>query len=336
VERALGSQPSNFWLCAGFVETLIPRDFAHGDEFGLKCATPAASIRLRRGALRIYNTTMMFHKAHAALMFLAAALAQGQAKLEFEVASIKPAVAAQIAATPYHMKVNGARVDIGDAPLDILICYAYRVKTYQVSVPIALNKARFDILAKIPEGALKEQVPEMLQSLLANRFKLVFHRQNRETAIYALVVAKGGPKLKESADEPDPAAAVSGRLPDGSAIAHTAGGDRVRLASGSGGVLLVESPRMKMAGLADMVQRFVDRPVVDMTELNGYFQIAFDTSLWGAKGLPQTAAQPDLASDPGPALVFTSIQKLGLRLEARKGPVEMIVVESAETKPRPD
>ena len=272
---------------------------------------------------------------HAVWMFLAAALAQGPAKVEFEVASIKPL---RIGAERPHFEVDGARVDIGTASLDTLIHYAYGVKGYQVSVPAALNEARFDILAKIPEGASKEQVPEMLQSLLADRFKLVFHRENREIAIYALVVAKGGPKLKESVGEPDPAEAKSVRLPDGSAIAVTRLGDQVRLASGSDGVLRVESPRMKMAGLADMVQRFVDRPVVDMTELNGYFQIAFDTSLWGAKGPPppQTAAPADPVSDPGPALVFTSIQKLGLRLEARKGPVEMIVVNSAETKPSAD
>jgi uncharacterized protein (TIGR03435 family) len=278
---------------------------------------------------------------HAAWMFLAAALAQGPAKVEFEVASIKPAVPvpAQTAPGRPHvgMKVDEARVDIGTASLNTLIQSAYGVKGYQVSVPAALNEARFDILAKIPEGASKEQVPEMLQSLLSDRFKLVFHREDRTIAIYALVVAKGGPKLKESVGEPDPARAKSGRLPDGSGIAHTAGGDQVRLASGSGGVLHVESPRMKMAGLADMVQRFVDRPVVDMTELNGEFQIAFDTSLWGAKGPPpSTAAAADPASDPGPALVFESIQKLGLRLEARKGPVEMIVVDSAETKPSAD
>ncbi len=271
-------------------------------------------------------------------MFVAAALAQEPAKVEFEVASIKPAVAVpgQIVATPYHQKVDGARVYIGPAPLDILICYAYEVKGYQVSVPAALNKARLDILAKIPDGASKEQVPEMLQSLLADRFKLVFHRENREFAIYALVVAKGGPKLQEPVGERGPAAAEIVRLPDGSGIVVTRLGDQVRLASGSDGVLHVESPRMKMAGLADMVQRFVDRPVMDMTELNGYFQIAFETSTWGMKGPPQTPGPAGPASDPGPALVFASVQKLGLRLEARKGLVEMFVVDSAETKPSAD
>ncbi len=92
-----------------------------------------------------------------------------------------------------------------------------------------------------------------------------------------------------------------------------------------------------MAGLADMVsERFVDRPVVDMTELKGEFHIAFDTSVWGWKGPPQTEGPVGPASDPGPALVFTSIQKVGLRLQARKGPVEMIVVDSAEMKPSAD
>ena len=68
-----------------------------------------------------------------------------------------------------------------------------------------MKTERFDILAKMPEGATKEQVPEMLQSLLAERFGLTFHKEMREQPVYAPVVAKGGPKLKESSTEEEPA-----------------------------------------------------------------------------------------------------------------------------------
>src|SRR5579863_73926 len=127
----------------------------------------------------------------------------------FDVASIKPSAPvtpAMAASGKIHagMKITATRVDIGMLSLMDLICKAYDVKQYQVSGPAWLGAQRFDILAKMPEGATKEQAPQMLQTLLAERFKLKIHRDDKQqpVPIYALVVGKGGPKMKLS--EPDP------------------------------------------------------------------------------------------------------------------------------------
>ena len=78
---------------------------------------------------------------------------------------------------------------------------AYEVKGYQITGPKWLDSERFDIVAKIPKGATKEQFQMMLQNLLAERFKLTLHRETKELPIYALVVGKGGPKMKETVDD---------------------------------------------------------------------------------------------------------------------------------------
>src|SRR5215475_5034181 len=156
-------------------------------------------------------------------LLVAAQAAFGQAAtpaskaLSFEVASIKraaPLDPAAIMSGKAHLgtSVDNARVDIGGASLMQLICQAYKIKPNQVTGnPPWLNVGpgvdRFDILAKMPEGTTKDQVPEMLQSLLADRFKLSVHRETRDTNVYALIVAKGGPKLEEASPDPPPAPA---------------------------------------------------------------------------------------------------------------------------------
>src|SRR3954469_23087092 len=140
------------------------------------------------------------------LLAIAAGAAMAQApaaKPQFEVATIKPAPPlnpAMIAAGKMHvgMKTDAGRVDIGFMSLNDLIIAAYKVKQHQIAGPDWMKTERFDILAKLPEGATKEQVPEMLQSLLAERFGLTFHKEMREQSVMGLVVAKGGHKMKDS------------------------------------------------------------------------------------------------------------------------------------------
>src|SRR4051812_40630607 len=133
--------------------------------------------------------------------------------LAFEVATIKPSAPINAAAITSgqmpHVGTNiqGTRVDIGYESLADLIPQAFDVKPFQVSGPDWLKTERFDIIAKMPDRATKEQMPEMLQALLADRFRLKIHREMRENTVYALVVAKGGPKLKEA--DPDPAPTVT-------------------------------------------------------------------------------------------------------------------------------
>jgi uncharacterized protein (TIGR03435 family) len=297
----------------------------------------------------------------SACLVLAAGAAMGQTAT-FEVASVKPAAPldrSQILSGQMHvgMKIDAARVDIGSMSLTDLIRVAYRVKPYQISGPDWMASERFDVLAKLPEGASGGQVPEMLQALLAERFKLTVHRERKEHAVYALVVGKNGPKLKESASDADapaeindanPQVRVSGR---GENTQVSISGGQIgtaHMSMGPGGTMHLEAPKMNMAAFADTLSRFFDRPVVDLTELKGTYQVALDLSMEDLRNAARNfgvmapglgggrgAARPpaDAASDPGGLSIFAAVQQLGLKLEPRKTPLDLIVIDHLEKTP---
>jgi uncharacterized protein (TIGR03435 family) len=286
----------------------------------------------------------------------------------FEVASIKPSQEitpalgkAIIASGKLHigMSIDAARVDIGFMSLADLIPIAFAVKPYQVSGPEWMKVQRFDILAKMPDGATKEQVPEMLQALLHERFKLKVHRENRDYAVYGLVVGKGGSKLKETPLDTDPPASdaapggitfgdnpVRINAERGRATIFSGQNRTTKVMPGPDGQMRLEMNKMTMPAFAEMLTRLVDRPVIDMTELKGNFQIVLDLSMdtlmnvaraagmgipaLGARGEP---SRPSDASDPSSSSVFASVQQLGLRLESRRAPLEFIVVDQLEKMP---
>jgi uncharacterized protein (TIGR03435 family) len=295
----------------------------------------------------------------------------------FDVATIKAAgnLQAQVAAGKLRvgMNIDAARVDIGFMSLADLIPVAFAVKPYQISGPAWMKENRFDILAKMPEGATKEQVPQMLQALLADRFKLVAHRESKEHPIYALVVGKNGPKLKDSAPDADaPPVEASPQAKNGGApIINTPEGQvrmsndgkgavvsggpmgTTRVMMGPNGTMHLQSAKMTMQAFADLLTRFMDRPVMDMTELTGTYQIGLDLSMndlinvakssglvpagaaIGGPGGPGGPAGPAAgASEPsGGASIFDAVQALGLKLEPRKSPVDMIVIDHVEKMP---
>ena len=314
----------------------------------------------------------------ALALFAGAAFAQTPAAPAFEVATIKPAPPldpAKIAAGQLHigMKTDAGHVDIGFLSLSDLIRLAYKIKPYQLSGPDWLSSTRWDILAKVPDGASADQVPEMLQTLLADRFKLAIHRTHTEHAVYALVVGKNGSKLKDAEPDPPPAAAPDGQPagPPGRGgivvgsgdsqvrVTPNAGGrgatinsgkyGQMKVGMGDGGAMRMEFSKMKMADLADLLSPFADRPVLDLTELKGSYQVALDLSMEdmmkvarsagmggmmgpGPGGAGANASSADAASTPTSS-IFTAVQQLGLKLEPRKAPVEMIVVDHAEKTP---
>jgi len=299
----------------------------------------------------------------AGLLVAAAAIAQTPAAgLAFEVASIKlsgPPDQAKIMSGGVGMKVDGARVDIGFLSLVNLICTAYNVKAYQISGPDWMSAQRFDIMAKLPAGARQDQVPEMLQALLAERFKLTIHRASKETQIYALVVGKNGPKLKESPpDQPSASAAdgaapstdtslrVSGDPQKGMTVSNGLGSGTVKMTMANG-AMHMESLKMSMPQFAEALARFLDHPVVDMTAIKGNYQMALDLSMEdlmnavrsagmqvpaGAGGMAGRGAAEG-ASDPSSSSLFNNVQRLGLKLEARKAPVDQIVIDHLERLP---
>jgi uncharacterized protein (TIGR03435 family) len=300
---------------------------------------------------------VFFHGISAGLLLVAGvATAQTPAPLTFDVASVKAATIdqAKIMAGQQQigLKVEGNRVEIGVSSLSELIGMAYKVKYYQIQGPDWLGPLgqRFDILAKMPPGANKDQVPEMLRALLAERFKLTMHRSSKETQVYAMVVGRNGLKMKETATDvpvaptgdgdtaaPDTKMKVSGTPDKGMTMTNTpAGTQKVTMVDG---VMHVEASKMPMSMLVEALSRYVDHPVVDATDLKGNYQVTLDISqediraVMRSVGMAMPAgAAADSASEPGSSVV-TSLQQLGLKLEARKMPIDMIVIDHLEKLP---
>jgi uncharacterized protein (TIGR03435 family) len=324
----------------------------------------------------------MAFKFPLALAMAGALLAQAPAPLTFEVATIKTA----LPPTPQSMMagkvkigetIDAGRADYGFVNMEYLITKAYGVKAYQVSGPSWIQSERFDILAKLPTGATKDQVPEMMKALLAERFHIAVHNETKEHAVYALVVGKGGSKLKESAAEaPEPvveggkpAAAGMVMQQDGAQMKMTPSGDgrgmtikgpqgNTKVSMGADGNMHMENSQMTIASFIELIGRFVDKPVVDETGLKGKYDISLDMSMGdmmtmarsagiagvggggmgggrgGGAGAPGGGAAPaDAASDPSGGSIFQTVQSLGLKLEARKTAMPMIVVDKGDKTP---
>jgi uncharacterized protein (TIGR03435 family) len=277
----------------------------------------------------------------------------------FEVATIKaapPITAAMVTAGKMHVgtRVDSAQADIGYASLAELIQSAYHVKAYQVSGPDWLSDQRWDILAKMPAGATPSQVPQMLQALLAERFGLKVHREDRSRRVYALEVAPGGPRIKASPTENekegeggDKPLQVSNSS-DGKSTVVSGGslGGITRTEMQPDGSMHLESSKMTIAMLADALSFYLDRPVVDLTQLTGSYVMELEFSAAdlryaamkkGGAANSETAADSSrtvvLASEPAGASMVGSVQKLGLRLEPRQAPIETIVVDHVERTP---
>lgn len=314
----------------------------------------------------------MFHtkkpRVSTSLLFVTATVfvtmaAFAQTGPTFEVASIKKAEPLSInlamsGKMNLGMVIDNAQVDIKAMSLAELMRVAYKVKPFQISGPEWLTAERYTITAKMPAGSNRDQVPEMLQALLADRFKLTFHRETKEQSVYALTVMKSGLKLQESAPE-DPAPATTSGPAAPLAPAPTDGGAqaRVNVTSDSNGTVNTTSlngnikmlPRengmhivvtkMNATGMVDLLARFVERPVVDVTDLKGRYDFTLDVgfadmlNLARAAGMNIPVQAPAAAMDPGSSAVFTAIQQYGLKLEPRKANIDMLIIDHVEKTP---
>jgi uncharacterized protein (TIGR03435 family) len=274
---------------------------------------------------------------------LASALAFGQSRLEFEVASIRPAPE-QIQQVNIGLRIDGAQVRGSSLPLRDYIVLAYRLKPNQVIGPDWIASQRFDIAAKLPDGASQDQFRDMLQTLLADRFQMKTHRETKELPVYVLGVAKGGIKMMEL--PPDPQLDDSAHTPI--TITGNGRGGNVAIDLGAGSAFTLgpngfEVKKITMQAFADMLTRFNDRPVVDMTDLKGRYDFNLELSpedrmatmvraalAAGVVLPPQALAMLDNGSN---ASLINSLQKLGLTFEARKAPLEMLVIDSIQKTP---
>ncbi len=343
----------------------------------------------------------------AGLAILASSMAFGQntePRPSFEVASVKVAEAPKPDAQGRMFIMRGCRGGPGtnepgqltctNTPLRQLVITAYGLKNYQVEGPAWLDTDGYDIAAKVPAGTTKEQYNLMLQSLLAERFKVAVHRETKSMQVYALSIGKGGPKLKEVdaatleaakvAAAAAPAPGRGGQLPlppppPGGTTAITfsttmgTGSGGMAMGGGSGMPSMAKglTPRMsmRMSGNGSMQRSLygyltitqlvtslanaLDRPVTDLTELTATYDIDLtwvpdgnDTSMpmmgqvramaagmvGGGGGDAGRPADP--ASEPGGFNLPQALQaSLGLKLEQRKAPAEVLIVDHADKIP---
>jgi uncharacterized protein (TIGR03435 family) len=221
----------------------------------------------------------------------------------FEVAVIKPADPND---RNQGFRLNGHRISVESNTMTSLICFAYSIqKTQIVNAPAWFDELPWNIDG-VPdaEGAPNwKQYKHMLQKLLSARFGLQMHPDKRELSVYALTVAKGGPKLETSKSDPDALSDSSGH--------------------GVGAQQFMKFTNDSMADFAQTLELMSDRPVIDQTSLPGRYDF---TLLWTPDTLRATPA------DTAPGL-FTAVQEqLGLKLEATRAPTDVFVIDAA-TRP---
>ena len=271
-----------------------------------------------------------------------AAFAQGNPPA-FEVASIKQAAPQAPGRMMVRMGGDPGRVDYANVSLKDVLARAYNMKRFQVSGPSWLDNERYDITAKVPEGVKPEEVPAMLQVLLTERFKMVAHKETKEQPVYALLVGKGGPKLTKSEEPAEGSAPKTIATPDGGRVSAPKGAMMMTM-NGPGGNARMQANGVTLARFTDMLSSMLDRPVLDMTELKGNYDIALDVSMEDLAGMKRLPVGPGGPGGPGgdhgpapdaapAASIFTAVQTLGLKLDPRKAPVEFLIVDRGEKVP---
>jgi uncharacterized protein (TIGR03435 family) len=244
----------------------------------------------------------------------------------FEVASIKPSDPNPASPLFIGMSADGAMVKYTNITLRDCIRGAYRARDFQIVGPDWMTKARYEISARLPAGASTEQIPEMLRALLVERFKLEIRHEMKEQNVYALLVGNGGPKLKPAERKTD-ANSPKALGPDGKPR------DPMMYGRAPGG-LTIRAPYASLESLVGLVSRFTDRPVVDMTGIEGQFefQFSFATNANPFTGPDPTPDGTAIPAEPAPSL-SDAVKQYGLRLEARKAPIEMLIVTHLERTP---
>jgi uncharacterized protein (TIGR03435 family) len=263
----------------------------------------------------------------------------------FEVASIKPSAPGPEQQVKVGVHIDGAQVRVVALTLRDYVGIAYRMKVAQVSGPDWTANDRFDISAAVPAGSTTAQLPEMLQALLADRFGMKVHKEKKEFPVYALVPGKGPLKLKESQPDPD----ADKDEPKGTvnvAASGSAAGVSVNLGHGSSWSFVpnrFEAKKLTMEQFAANLERFADRPIVDMTGLKGQYDLAFDvnpedyrpmlirSAIYAGEVMSPRAMR--LLESTSSAPLVDAVQQTGLKLEARKAPLDILVIDDALKTP---
>jgi uncharacterized protein (TIGR03435 family) len=202
-----------------------------------------------------------------------------------------------------NIQTSPGTLNMRNVSLKSAVRWAYHVMDPQVAGPDWLANERYDIMAKAAGPAPEAQLREMLQSLLAERFKLAVHRQTKEMSAYALSVGRNGPKFHESQADGE-----SSLEPDQKKMR-------------------VVVRRTPVSQLTEMLSNILRAPVVDLTELKGRYDITLEL----AKYIPDPSSHESL--DPMAIITRGLQEELGLKIEPRKLPLDLVIVDHAEKLP---
>ena len=280
----------------------------------------------------------------AACVTLVAGAAFGQEKpAAFDVASIRKTDTQLPAGSKVGFQATGQQIRVTAMSIKDYLGIAYSMRPQQIDGPDWIGQERWDVSATIPEGA-SSKIPEMLATLLAERFQVKVHREKKELPVYALGVSKGGAKLTESALDPEAPAAP----PDTVNVAGGGTGAGVNLDLGGGTTFTlannrIQIRRMTMVDVAETLTRFMDRPVVDQTGLTKKYDLTVDLTPEDYNailirsavnaGVPLPPQALRILDNASPDTLSAPLSKFGLTLEARRAPLDVLVVDSASRTP---
>jgi bla regulator protein blaR1 len=288
------------------IERIMLRRMGRQLDFRRKLLLAAAGIAAVAGPI-------LFGVASGPAMQAQSQPAAPAAPPAFEVASVKPNSSGD--RNTMFQITPGGRFHCSNVSPQMLIIMAYDLKPNQLTGgPNWLDSTKYDITAKAEGPEDPDRLKQMMQTLLADRFKLAFHRETKDLPIYELVTAKNGPKLKASA---------------GDAAQHQQ--QFFRMGRGS-----MDMQHVTLANFADHLSRLVGRNVYDRTGIAGTYDIKLEwtpdeSESQMFKGPPDGAGPPPPSPDTtGPSLADALQEQLGLRLVAGKGPVEIVVIDHIE------
>lgn len=234
--------------------------------------------------------------------------------------------------------MDGSQVRISSLTMQDYVAMAYRVRQYQVTGPDWINSTRFDLNAKLPEGGKSDQIPEMLQSVLADRFQMKLHHDKKELPVYAITMGKPPLKLKELPPDASGASAPSAGV--NIAGQGSAAGVSVDLGNGSYYTFAnnkFEIKKVDLDTVARILERYADRPILNLTDLKGAYDLSFNVTdddyriLLIRAGLNSGVVLPPqalrLLDNNSSSPLFDAMEQVGLKLDGRKAPLDLLVID---------
>ena len=274
-----------------------------------------------------------------ALLLSLSAVAQAQTGPRFEVTSVKP-ILEQPAGSGGGVQISQGYARFSNVSLKDFVGFAFGMRMQQIVAPEWLGAVRFEIVGTLPDTFKPADMPAMLQGLLEDRFKMRAHREKREFAVYGLEVAAGGIKMSQQ-EEPTLTAGPF------TVTANTSGGGTA-IDLGNGATLLIgnnriEARKVTMLQLTETLSRFVDRQVLDMTALPGRYDVTIEltpedfraamlrSAVAGGSTLPPQAFQ--LLENSSLSAIPDALKSLGLLLQPRRAPLDVVVIDSVDKTP---